>query len=432
MGLLEKESAISMTHIQPHACPVCSGAQTTVIERRLNVPTLQNVTPPDLNRAQSFSRGVLTMVHCGGRGFVWDASFDPQRISYDGGYNNDVSASGFYQAHLCEMADKILAAVPADQDIHYVEIGCGEGDFLRLLHARSKGRVKSAVGFDPSCTTEKPLPEGAVIHPRYFTLEDVAKIPSQANVICSRHTIEHVKDVQSFAASLAAAMAPGRKLFVETPDVDWILRHGAFQDFFYEHCALYNPVSIQMLFAAHGLQAQVIPVYDEQYMWIEAVQSNPTASNVAEASTTGDQASDLGERYLLRRNALLGRWAEYLKARRAAGGVAEWGAASKGVTFCLLVNARAGDLIDMGINLNPAKQQCFMPVSVTPIVDPATAMTQGVKTVVIMNPNYEAEIRSQIAQMGWQAEVSVLNEAEETVNLPDLQPGNWGTRQSVS
>lgn len=421
-----------MTHTPPHACPVCSGARTTVIERRLNVPTLQNVTLPDRYSAQGFSRGVLTMVQCGGCGFVWNAAFDPQRISYDGGYNNDVSASGFYQAHLCEMADRILAAVPSGEDIHYVEIGCGEGDFLRLLHERSEGRVKSAVGFDPSCTTDEPLPEGVVIHRSFFTPEEVSKIPAEANIICSRHTIEHVSDVQGFAANLAAAMAPGRKLFVETPDVDWILRHGAFQDFFYEHCALYNPLSIRMLLAAHGLQARVMPVYDEQYMWIEATPRDAAALIVAKEGGEREDAAVLGERYLLQRNGLLDSWTEFLSARHVAGGIAVWGAASKGVTFCLLMNARADGLIDLGIDLNPAKQGCFMPVSATPIVDPATAMAQGVATVVIMNPNYEAEIRAQIAQMGWHAEVAVVNEADGSLILPDLPSAAWRARQNVS
>lgn len=418
-----------MAETQSHACPLCSSVVTTVIEHRLNVPTLQNVTLPDRKSAQNFSCGALTMVHCSDCGFVWNAAFDAGLISYDGGYNNDVSASGFYQAHLCDMADRILASVPPDQEIHYVEIGCGEGDFLRLLHDRSKGRVVSAVGFDPSCTTATPLPEGVVIHRCFFTPQEVSKIPPQANVICSRHTIEHVRDVQGFAANLYAAMAPGRQLFVETPDVDWILRHGAFQDFFYEHCALYTPRSICRLLAAHGLQAQVSPVYDDQYMWIEAnmpavvpaaVVPHDGAGNGAIHAAPSAAPAELGQHYLARRDALLDQWAKYLGERRKAGGVAIWGAASKGVTFSLLMNARAAGLIDLGIDLNSAKQGCFMPVSATPIVDPATAKAQGIATVVVMNPNYEAEIRARIAAMGWQAEVVVLNDRDSAQQLPEV------------
>ena len=170
----------------------------------------------------------------------------------------------------------------------------------------------------------------------------------------------------------------------------------------------------------HGLQASVSPVYDDQYMWVEAGLKSAAATAVDAEEGRAPEEAVLGEQYLYQRNALLDRWAEFLIGRHEVGGVAIWGAASKGVTFSLLMNSRAANLIDFGIDLNPAKQGCFMPVSATPIVDPATAMAQGVATIVIMNPNYEAEIRAQIEQMGWQAEVAVLNEAEVSSAAFDL------------
>ncbi len=50
-----------------------------------------------------------------------------------------------------------------------------------------------------------------------------------------------------------------------------------------------------------------------------------------------------------------------------------------------------------------------MPLSGTMIVSPDTAKRRGVGTVIIMNPNYEAEIRAQIKDMGWDVEIVVLN-----------------------
>ncbi|EBA14521.1 putative sugar nucleotide processing enzyme [Roseobacter sp. SK209-2-6] len=385
-----------------------------MIERRLYVPTLQNVTLATREAAQTARRGTLKMVQCGSCGFVWNAAFDPALMSYDSGYNNDVSASDFYQAHLCSMADRILASVPPEEEIHYVEIGCGEGDFLRLLHERGQGRVVSAVGFDPSFTTAEQLPDGVVVHPCYFTPAEITKIPPQTNIVCSRHTIEHVSDVQGFAANLAATMAPGRQLFVETPDVDWILRHGAFQDFFYEHCALYTPHSISLLLARHGLQCEVVPVYDGQYMWIEA--QIPAAGQPLVQPPPSDPR-DLGQTYQSHRSALLDSWAAYLERRKSAGPIAIWGAASKGVTFALIMNARTHQMITAGIDLNAAKQGCYMPVTGLPILAPQEAKDMGVATVVIMNPNYEAEIRNMIADLDWSPEITVLNEARDEQQL---------------
>ncbi len=409
-----------------HNCPVCQhqspGEKTIpacrggrVIEQRLNVPTLQNVTLATRETAKTVRCGALKMVQCGDCGFVWNAAFDPELICYDSSYNNDVIGSRFYQAHLCEMADRILASVPAGTDIHYVEIGCGEGDFLRLLHERGKGRIASAVGFDPAFTAHDKLPENAVVHPCCFTPAEIEKIPSQANVVCSRHTIEHVSDVHSFAANLAAAMAPGRQLFVETPDVDWILRNGAFQDFFYEHCALYNPYSISLLLSQYGLQSEVTPVYNGQYMWVQAQMLSETLP-VASLPLTEDPW-DLGQAYQAHRAELLDSWSSFLAGRKHKGPIAVWGAASKGVTFSLIMNSHEHQMIEVSIDLNQAKQGCYLPVTGTPVVSPEAARQLGVTTIVIMNPNYEAEIRNMIAEMGWDTEVTVLNENTSSLEL---------------
>ncbi len=344
------------------------------------------------------------MIRCSHCGFVWNAAFDPARISYDAGYNNDVTGSAYYRAHMEAMADHVLASVPADQPIHYVEIGCGEGDFLRLLHERAQGRVVSAVGFDPSYSGTSQLPQGVHIEQHYFTPDRVALIPSQTNVICSRHTIEHVENVQGFAQSLAAAMAPGRQMFLETPDANWILRTAAFQDFFYEHCALYTPHSIAQLLAKHGLSCDVSPVYDAQYMWIRATMAT---AKPQQPSAVGNA---LAQSYVGQKSAMMTSWEAYLAKRSAFGPVAVWGAASKGVTFSILLNSNA-ELVSCGIDVNRSKQGCFMPVSGTPILSPQQAQDMGVATIVIMNPNYEHEIRSQVAAMKWDAEITVLKES---------------------
>ena len=74
------------------------------------------------------------------------------------------------------------------------------------------------------------------------------------------------------------------------------------------------------------------------------------------------------------------------------------------MTFSLLMN-RDEPLVDFGVDLNPAKQGCYMPVTGTPIVSPEDARAAGVATLIVMNPNYHGEITGQVAAMGWDAEV---------------------------
>jgi len=70
----------------------------------------------------------------------------------------------------------------------------------------------------------------------------------------------------------------------------------------------------------------------------------------------------------------------------------------------------AGLGIACAIDLNAAKQKCFMPITGTPIVSPGVAQEMGVATIIIMNPNYLDEIKNMAASMGWLPEFVTLND----------------------
>lgn len=394
----------------PSPCPVCTNIQgNLLLEHRPKVPTLQNTALATVDQAIAYPSGQLDMVRCAACSFVWNNAFDDAAIDYDDNYDNGVFMSGFYMQHMRAMADRVIASVPADEPIHYVEVGCGDADFLKMIVEKSEGRCKSAIGFDPSFTAEGTLPDCAVIHKSFFGPEKLHLISEDVNVICSRHTIEHVADAQAFASALVAPMTkPGRRLLIETPDADWILKNAAFQDFFYEHCSLFTPGSIGRLLAAHGLTSDVTLVYGDQYMWIDAsLDPDGVAPNIAPEEI--DASLALARDYVEKHQAMIADWSDYLKQRSASGPVAIWGAASKGVTFNLLFANHRDFKIDCAIDLNAAKQGRFLPATGLAVVDPEEAKRRGVATVIVMNPNYEMEIREMAKRMDWDPEFSVLN-----------------------
>jgi SAM-dependent methyltransferase len=390
-------------------CLVCgNGRDNLRLDSRRGVPVFQNVTLSAVEEAKAFPRGDLEILCCSNCSFIWNEAFDPSVVAYGEHYDNDVSRSRYYLEHLNAIADKVLRSVPAAMPIHLVEVGCGSGDFLKLVAERAAGRCVSATGFDPSLSAA-PLPKPIVAYKERFGPDSLARVPANASVICSRHTIEHVSDPNAFMATLAApAIANDIPLFLEAPNADWTLRHLAFQDFSYERFSLFNPRSMSTLLQAHGLDCRIEDVYDGQYMWVEAHRAERVRSP-SEAPTSGADRLQLALGYVQARDKLFAQWRAYVERRAKQGPVAVWGASSKGVTFAYLL-ARAGDApIDYAVDLNPAKQGRFMPVTAVPIVAPETAMNQGAKTVLIMNPNYKSEILMVAAQMGWNPEFAVLD-----------------------
>jgi hypothetical protein len=92
-----------------------------------------------------------------------------------------------------------------------------------------------------------------------------------------------------------------------------------------------------------------------------------------------------------------------------AGGVSGsviWGMSTKGVVLASMVPS---DWLIGGIDSNPRKQGRFAPKSGLEIHPPRWLATLPKKSkVVVMNPNYFAEIRNQVAAMGLDADVRVI------------------------
>jgi hypothetical protein len=74
--------------------------------------------------------------------------------------------------------------------------------------------------------------------------------------------------------------------------------------------------------------------------------------------------------------------------------VAIWGGGSKGVIFALL-KARAGQLINTVIDINPAKQGKYLPSTGLLVQSPPEALAVLPKgsTIYVMNSNYLEEIK---------------------------------------
>lgn len=374
------------------ACPVCGASSASPLAHRTGVPVMQNAVYPSREEAVAAPSGDLLLLQCDRCGFVWNAAFDPGRISYSVGYENCQSHSAAFQDHLDARIACIAASLATKRWPSIVEVGCGQGDFLGLL-ARSLGRV-DAVGFDPSWRgADGAGPEGTQLYRRLFDHGAAKALAPDPDVVIARHVIEHVPDPLDFLRVIRAALPAGStaRLFIETPCNQWIRSNGAVQDLFYEHCSLFDAGSLARAIAVAGfVPDRVERVFGGQYLWAEA-----TAAAADRRVMTTDEA-------------FRSRWRATIETARAAGPVAVWGASAKGATF-LFLNDPEGSLVDCVVDINPAKQGRFIAATGHVIVAPAEAARRGVTTVLVMNPNYREEILAMARSFTWEPQVHVLD-----------------------
>ncbi len=93
-----------------------------------------------------------------------------------------------------------------------------------------------------------------------------------------------------------------------------------------------------------------------------------------------------------------------LRELSASGPVAIWGAGAKGVTFLNLLDPEC-TLVDAAVDINPRKQNRFIAGTGHPIVEPRELRKREVKNVVVMNPNYVAEVTRLMSELGSGAKI---------------------------
>jgi len=384
-------------------CPICEAADPVVMDHRPSVPILQNRVWPSRESARSAPTGELTMVLCQACGFAWNSTFDPELMVYDPDYDNDQIGSEHYRDYLVGIMNRLVAHLPSHRPLHLVEVGFGQGAFLSQLAAGQGNRFASLTGFDPAWRRKDNVGERVKIHPCYFGSETVDLVPGRVDIIVSRHTIEHIPDPIGFLRTIRSTMDAESRLFLETPDIRWILETFQPQDLFYEHCSIFSENAFRIALAASGFApVNIDRVFGDQYFWVESRPASdgirvPAECDLAQAART----------FATRRDRFIQRWRERINEFSSDGPVWLWGAASKGVTFALLVDPDASRLAG-AIDLNPNKVGRFMAMTGLKIESP-DALPDGA-AVIVMNPNYRSEISAQIDAMGKTAKLSCIDE----------------------
>jgi hypothetical protein len=376
------------------ACPVCGSADTAVFLQRRGMPVHQNLLMSDERAALDVPKADLDMAACGHCGFVFNAAFDLSLLAYGEDYDNTQTCSQYFAAYVGDLA-RHLVDEKGVRRCRIVEVGSGKGQFLRML-VDNPDHGNVGLGFDPS--HEGPLEDlgGRLKFHRSYYGPQWTEL--KADVVVSRHVIEHVPRPVSLLQSIRAALesSPHARVFFETPCVEWILRRRVVWDFFYEHCSLFSPSSIRSAFEISGFRVNAVRhVFNGQYLWTEAT----VCTEPIDVRHDAGSIPRLAREFTQAESSLTDGWRRRLAAASAAGAVAIWGAGAKGATFANLVDPNQ-EFIQCVIDLNPRKQGCFIGGTGHPIVDYREIASRGIRTVLMMNPNYLDESRELLKRGG--------------------------------
>ncbi|WKL42326.1 hypothetical protein Q1M64_27060 [Sinorhizobium meliloti] len=194
--------------------------------------------------------------------------------------------------------------------------------------------------------------------------------------------------------------APEIPLYIEVPEVHWIFENGAFWDFCYEHCNYFCSRSLRNALERAGFSViEQGPAFGGQYQWAIGTANNLVTIQPA----TGADAIAAAMNYKATENRMIERARSIVAT---SDNTAVWGMATKGVMLSCLVG---NDLISAGIDINPQKsKKSLLRYPAFEFAPPAWLKGHPVKTILVMNGNYAAEIRQMMHTIGIAADIVVM------------------------
>lgn len=387
-------------------CPVCQAANGRVFHRVESVPVHSVRLLRDRAAARAFPRGRISVAVCSDCGFIWNADFEPDLLDYDADYEETQGYSETFGGFQRRLAAELTTRFHLEGK-HVVEIGCGKGEFLSLLC--ELGAAKGT-GIDPAYVPERNTSRA---RDKVTVIRDTLS-PDHAGIdgdfVCCKMTLEHIAQPARFLDTVKTTVVPSGDTAVvfQVPEALRILKEGAFWDVYYEHCCYFTLGSLRHLFQRCGFAVlDLWTDYDDQYLLIEARRDD----DAPQPSDNGTQAKLAGavETFAARSEHLSEAWTAFLQEQMFDGKrIAIWGGGSKAVAFLttLDVGAEVGCVVD----LNPHKHGTFLPGSGHAVSAPEALRDYQPDAVIVMNPVYRDEIADDLAALGLDPDLLMVNE----------------------
>jgi 2-polyprenyl-3-methyl-5-hydroxy-6-metoxy-1,4-benzoquinol methylase len=393
-GLSEKQ----VTPLSEDVCPVCNSKELRVFFEISDVPVSCNTLWRSRDAARNCPKEAIKLAFCPVCSLIMNIDFEPSLLEYTQAYKNPLHFSPYFQDYAQSLAERLVEHYNLhNKDI--IEIGCGDGYFLRLLCQLGNNR---GVGFDPAYvekTKHNALKNQVKFIQDYYSerYRDY-----QGDLIVCRQVLEHIYNPKGFLKMLRRTIGNRVEthVFFEVPKATQIFRRLFIWDMIYEHYSYFTSHSLAHAFATSGFSvSKLTEEFEGQYLCLHAQPSDQAApySDYRYPGEVSRIASDTAS-FAASYQKKVETWRHKLEQMEDRGQVTVvWGAGSKGVSF---LNALKDLKIEYVVDINPQKQGMYIPGTGHQIVGPQFLREYQPDIIVVMNPIYRREIQQLTKKLG--------------------------------
>ena len=219
-------------------CDACAEATLAPFADLGDIPVLCGVHCADPEAAEASPVGRMVLAYCPSCAYVRNVAFDPAVMVYDTTMDTNLHHSPAFQAFSADLVKHLADRYPLSGK-RVLDVGCGQGEFLReLCHTAGC----AGVGYDAMYAgPEGPDASGAEFHSGYAPRG--AGLP-EFDMVTSRHWFEHIDDPYEFLVDLRQR-AGTRPVYgyLEVPDACYDLSTAGWE-VIYPHVSYFDAYSL--------------------------------------------------------------------------------------------------------------------------------------------------------------------------------------------
>ena len=381
-------------------------------------PSNAYLTPAQLHAPESYYP--LRVLVCESCWLVQTEDFAGFDDMFSAEYAYFSSFSSTMLAHVKQYSQEMTARFGLNTSSCVVEVASNDGYLLKNFKAAGI----PCYGVEPTASTAKAARVMGIESIEEFFGKKLASRLAlegrQADLTAANNVLAHVPDINDFVSGFTLLLKDQGVSTFEFPHLLNLVDKAQFDTIYHEHFSYLSFTAVNTIFKANGLS-----VFD-----VEEIATHGGSLRVfAQKSSSGKHALNPRVAAMLAREEALGmKTAAYygqtqadavkikrdllqflLKAQEEGKIVAAYGAAAKGNTLLNYAGVR-DDLVQFVIDLNPAKQNKFMPGSRIPMVGADALETTTPDYMLILPWNLEGEIKAQLAakhKVTWQYVIAV-------------------------
>jgi len=328
----------------------------------------------------------------------------PSQIFADYAYFSSYSES--WLRHAREYTEAMIPRFGLGRSSQVIEIASNDGYLLQYF----KNQTIPVLGIEPAKNVAAVAEQkGIPTLQTFFDLrlaKELAASGKQADLLLGNNVLAHVPNLNDFVAGLKVLLKPNGVVTMEFPHLLRLIEGNQFDTIYHEHFSYFSFLTVCDVFAKHELtvfDVEELKTHGGSLRIYAAHASDPARQISARASDLRQSEFGAGMQQLGTLEGFAERTREakralldfLIRVKRQGKSVAAYGAAAKGNT--LLNYCGIGtDFIDYVVDLNPHKQNRFLPGSHIPVLAVTKLEETHPDYILILPWNLKDEIVRQL------------------------------------